>query len=113
MNGWVRCKAARQQAWFCPRCGEKWTHSAGDARRWLMIWEDELEFDSASEDERAPGWKSCQALEPEEAASVPKNMADVYNARGQPIIYEYGERFCEAAFTYLKRVSLRTIFVKV
>eukprot|EP00971_Amphidinium_carterae_P207461 4116249-Amphidinium_carterae.1 len=78
-----------------------------------MIWEDELEFDSASEDERPSGWKSCRALEPGEAAVPPKNMADVYNARGKPIIYEYGdhgysemEKFCEAAFTYLKRVSL-------
>eukprot|EP00971_Amphidinium_carterae_P349388 6490993-Amphidinium_carterae.4 len=59
------------------------------------------------------GWTSCRALEPGEAAPAPKSMADVYNARGKPIIYEYGDhgysedgKFCEAAFTYLKRVSL-------
>eukprot|EP00971_Amphidinium_carterae_P136823 2710838-Amphidinium_carterae.1 len=56
MNGWVRCKASSQQAWFCPRCGDKWTHSAGDARRWIMIWEDELKFDSDGEDDVEPDW---------------------------------------------------------
>eukprot|EP00971_Amphidinium_carterae_P006584 129762-Amphidinium_carterae.1 len=79
-----------------------------------MIWEDELEIDSASEDKRGDGWSS-RALGPREAAEAPKNMADVYTARGRPIIYEYGNhdntvdgKFCEAAFTYLKRVSLCT-----
>eukprot|EP00971_Amphidinium_carterae_P292971 5816703-Amphidinium_carterae.1 len=110
MNGWVRCKASSQQAWFCPRCGDKWTHSAGDARSWLMIWEDELQFDSESEDDREPGWSNRRTVQPGEAASPPRSMSDVYNAKGRPIIYEYGDHgysemgnFCEAAFTYLKR----------
>eukprot|EP00971_Amphidinium_carterae_P115536 2288222-Amphidinium_carterae.1 len=117
MNGWVRCKASSQQAWFCPRYGDKWTHSSSDARRWLMIWEDELQFDSESEDEREPGWShrhgSAWGGQPGEAASAPKTMTDVINAKGRPIIYEYGDhgdsemgKFCESAFTYLKRVPV-------
>eukprot|EP00971_Amphidinium_carterae_P284540 5649083-Amphidinium_carterae.1 len=56
MNGWVRCKASTQQAWFCPKCGDKWTHSAGDSCRWIMIWQNELEFDETGGDDVEPDW---------------------------------------------------------
>eukprot|EP00971_Amphidinium_carterae_P254310 5048512-Amphidinium_carterae.1 len=32
MNGWVRAKASTQAAWFCPKCGDKWTQGAGSSR---------------------------------------------------------------------------------
>eukprot|EP00971_Amphidinium_carterae_P004469 89584-Amphidinium_carterae.1 len=91
MNGWVRCKASSQQAWFCPKCGDKWTHSAGDARRWIMIWEEELNFDSEGEDDVEPGWSQRHGAawvggQSGEAASPPKNWSDVQKAKGKPII---------------------------
>eukprot|EP00971_Amphidinium_carterae_P309562 6151875-Amphidinium_carterae.1 len=51
-----------------------------------MIWEDELQFDSESEDDREPGWSnshgSAWGAQPSEAASAPKTMTDVHNAKG-------------------------------
>eukprot|EP00971_Amphidinium_carterae_P161822 3208014-Amphidinium_carterae.1 len=121
MNGWVRCKASTQAAWFCPKCGDKWSQGAGSSRRWILLWENGLEFDETGDKEAAdPDWPQRHGSawvggQPGEAASKPKTWAEVQKAKGRAIIYEYGDdhgspdgNFCENAFTYLKRVSLCT-----
>eukprot|EP00971_Amphidinium_carterae_P211806 4202905-Amphidinium_carterae.1 len=56
MNGWVRGRKSTRSDWFCPRCVNKWTHAGGNATRWILVWEDEFDWDDC-EDQRGPGWQ--------------------------------------------------------
>eukprot|EP00971_Amphidinium_carterae_P306626 6093413-Amphidinium_carterae.1 len=81
--------------------------------RWNLVWEDEFDWEDF-EDQRGPGWQRVKCLEPGEAAAGPKTLAQQQEARGKPIIYQWGhhmpniDSWADNVFTYLKRCQLAT-----
>eukprot|EP00971_Amphidinium_carterae_P319578 6351703-Amphidinium_carterae.1 len=63
MNGWVRAKKSTRSDWFCPKCREHWTHGRGDSERWILVWEDEFDWEDFH-DQRVEGWKRVACPEP-------------------------------------------------
>eukprot|EP00971_Amphidinium_carterae_P228303 4528417-Amphidinium_carterae.1 len=72
MNGWVRATKSTRSDWFCPRCVDKWKHSVGNATRWILIWEEQFDWEDF-EDQRSDGWRRVACLEPGEAAKAPRS----------------------------------------
>eukprot|EP00971_Amphidinium_carterae_P002236 44288-Amphidinium_carterae.1 len=114
MNGWVRgTTGGRKGVWFCPACVEKWTHSGGNSTRWVLIWEEEFDWEDLNE-QRGPGWRRVGCLEPGQAAQPPTTATQHQQARGVPIIYQWGhhaaniDNWADNVFTYLKRCQLAT-----
>eukprot|EP00971_Amphidinium_carterae_P007051 139515-Amphidinium_carterae.1 len=89
MNGWVRGRKSTRSDWFCPKCVNKWTHGVGNLELWILVWEDEFDWDDF-EDQRGPGWQRVKCIEPGEAAAGPKTIAQANEARGRPLIYKWG-----------------------
>eukprot|EP00971_Amphidinium_carterae_P014909 294436-Amphidinium_carterae.1 len=56
MNEWVRAKKSTRSDWFCPKCIERWTHGQGDSERWILVWEEEFDWEDF-QDQRGPGWQ--------------------------------------------------------
>eukprot|EP00971_Amphidinium_carterae_P185319 3679696-Amphidinium_carterae.1 len=113
MNGWVRAKKSTRSHWFCPECIEKWTHCQGDSERWILVWEEEFDWEDF-EDQRGPDWQRVKCLEPGEAAAVPRTVQEANEARGRPLIYKWGmhqlniDTWADNVFTYMKRCALVT-----
>eukprot|EP00971_Amphidinium_carterae_P331521 6465142-Amphidinium_carterae.1 len=114
MNGWVRGTAGgRKSMWFCPACIGKWSHSGGNSTRWILVWEEEFDWEDLR-DQRGPGWKRIGCLEPGQAAQPPTTAAQQRQAQGVPIIYQWGHHradidvWANNVFTYLKRCQLAT-----
>eukprot|EP00971_Amphidinium_carterae_P044390 873025-Amphidinium_carterae.1 len=65
-------------------------------------------------DQRGAGWRKVGCLEPGQAAQPPTNAAQQQQARGVPIIYQWGhhaaniDNWADNVFTYLKRCQLAT-----